>query len=544
MGKRNAMKGFVAGVAVTASVAMSVSAYADSIQKQIAVTYDNIIVKLNGQEAALKDATGATVKPFIYNGTVYLPARAISEAVGLTANYDKTTKTVSLTSTDSTSGAAGTAGTASAGDGKTGTPPEGTPPTGTPPEGTGGGTGSTVDASTLGSATYSLSGGTASKTLETFTATAADASAVKVTNGGVLTLTGVTLGKTGATSSEDNSNFYGLNAALAATAGSTVTLKDSTVTTDADGANAVFATGAGSTINVSGVTINTTANSSRGLDATYTGTVNATNVNITTAGTHSASIATDRGNGTVNVSGGTMNTSGTDSPGIYSTGSINVIGATLTASGSEAAVIEGKNSITLNNTYLSGAAKSGVMLYQSFSGDAEVGTSTFTMNGGALTAYAGPLFYSTNTNAVINLKEAGLTSSSGILLKAAADKWGTSGANGASVTLNADSQTLRGEVTADAISSVALVLSNGSSLSGAIDNANTAKTASLSLDASSSWNVTGDSYLSTFTDSNTTFSNITDNGHTIYYDATASANNWLNGKTIYLSGGGMLTPAS
>lgn len=528
MSKKSTMKGVVVGAAVTASLAMSMSAYADTIQKQIAVTYDDIIVKLNGQETALKDATGATVEPFIYNGTVYLPARAISEAVGLSASYDKATKTVSLTSS----------GESVSTDGKTGTPPEGTPPTGT-----GSSTDSTVDASSLGSATYLLSGSTASKTGDTISATAMGASAVKVTNSGSLTLNGVTLNKTGNTSSEDNSNFYGLNAALLATAGSTITLNDSTISTAATGSNAVLATGAGSTVNVSGVTINTTADSSRGLDATYSGTVNATNTNITTSGTHSVSIATDRGNGTVNVTGGTMNTTGTDSPGIYSTGNITVTNALLTATGSEAAVIEGKNSITLNNTNLSGAKKSGVMLYQSFSGDAEVGTSTFNMTGGSLAAYAGPLFYATNTDAVINLKNAGLTAASGILLNAAADQWGTAGANGASVTLNANAQPLTGDVTADSISSVAVVLSNGSSLSGAIDNANTAKSASLTLDANSTWNVTGDSYLSALITSVADFSNIQDNGYDIYYDASASANSWLGGQTYYLANGGLLTPA-
>ena len=238
-----------------------------------------------------------------------------------------------------------------------------------------------------------------------------------------------------------------------------------------------------------------------------------------------------------------MNTTGTDSPGIYSTGNITVTNALLTATGSEAAVIEGKNSITLNNTNLSGAKKSGVMLYQSFSGDAEVGTSTFNMTGGSLAAYAGPLFYATNTDAVINLKNAGLTAASGILLNAAADQWGTAGANGASVTLNANAQPLTGDVTADSISSVAVVLSNGSSLSGAIDNANTAKSASLTLDANSTWNVTGDSYLSALISSVADFSNIQDNGYDIYYDASASANSWLGGQTYYLANGGLLTPA-
>ncbi|KUP21574.1 stalk domain-containing protein [Paenibacillus sp. DMB5] len=511
MSKKSGMKGFVVGAAVTASLAMSVSAYADTITKKIAVTYDDIIVELNGQETALKDATGATVEPFIYNGTVYLPARAISEAVGLTASYDKTTKTVSLT---------------------------GAVETGSAPEETAG----TADAASLGSATYLLDGSTASKTDESYTAVTTDTSAVKVTAGGALTLNGVTLSKTGGTSSEDNSNFYGLNAALLAAGGSTVSLNDSTITTSANGANAVFATGAGSTVNVSGATITTIEDSSRGLDATYAGTVNATNTNITTAGTHSASIATDRGNGTVKVTGGTMLTTGTDSPGIYSTGTISVTDALITAQGSEAAVIEGKNSITLTNTHLSGAKKSGIMLYQSFSGDAETGTGTLAMTGGSLTAYEGPLFYVTNTDAVINLKNVGLTNNSGILLAASADKWGTTGANGATVTLNADAQPLTGDVTADSISSAQLVLSDGSSLTGALDTANAAKSVSLTLDATSVWNVTADSYLSTLTDGDTTLSNIKDNGYTIYYDASASANSWLAGATITLSGGGRLTP--
>ncbi|WP_342564437.1 stalk domain-containing protein [Paenibacillus sp. FSL R7-0345] len=513
MSKKSGMKGFVVGAAVTASLAMSVSAYADTITKQIAVTYNDIVVTLDGQETALQDATGATVEPFIYNGTVYLPARAISEAVGLTASYDKTTKTVSLTSNGGTS---------------------------TLPQQTAG----TADAASLGSATYLLEGSTASKADDTISAVTTDTSAVKVTAGGVLTLNGVTLSKAGGTSSEDNSNFYGLNAALLAAGGSTITLNDSTLTTSANGANAVFATGAGSTVNVSGVTITTTEDSSHGLDATYTGTVNATNTNITTSGTHSASIATDRGNGTVNVTGGTMLTIGTDSPGIYSTGTISVSDALITSQGSEAAVIEGNNSITLKNTNLSGAKKSGIMLYQSFSGDAEAGTGTLTMTGGSLTAYAGPLFYATNTDAVINLKNTGLSSNSGILLAAGADQWGTKGSNGAAVTLNADAQPLTGDVTADSISSVALVLSNGSSLTGALDTANTAKSVSFTLDATSVWNVTADSYLSVLTDGDTTLSNIKDNGHTIYYDAAASTNSWLAGATITLSDGGRLTPFS
>lgn len=100
---------------------------------------------------------------------------------------------------------------------------------------------------------------------------------------------------------------------------------------------------------------------------------------------HCAALETDRGNGTVNVTNGTMTTAGQGSPGIYSTGDIKVSDAKITATGAEGAVIEGKNSISLTNTTLSGAKLWGVMLYQSFSGDAEIGTSSFKMNDGSLT---------------------------------------------------------------------------------------------------------------------------------------------------------------
>ncbi len=117
----------------------------------------------------------------------------------------------------------------------------------------------------------------------------------------------------------------------------------------------------------------------------------------------------------------------------------------MTATGSEGAVIEGKNSITLNNSTQVGCKKCGSMLYQSFSGDAGVGTSVFTMTGGALTAEVGPLFYANNTRVKIHLNGAQLIANSGTLLYASAGRWGRQGANGADVTLSAENEQLAGK---------------------------------------------------------------------------------------------------
>ena len=228
------------------------------------------------------------------------------------------------------------------------------------------------------------------------------------------------------------------------------------------------------------------------------------------------------------------------SAALISSGSLS--GAALTSMASEVAVIEGKNSITVDDCVMESKSNFGVFIYQSMSGDASPGTGTFTMTRGSLTAEQGPLFYSTNTDAVIKLSGAALSCKSGVLLKAGADQWGNAGANGSNVTLIADSQKLKGDVVLDTISTASVTLKNGSLLEGAVNLAGTAKSVSVTLDSSSIWIVTADSRVSSLSDDDTSLANIRSNGHSIYYDKTQKANAWLDGRTISLQGGGYLTP--
>ncbi len=84
------------------------------------------------------------------------------------------------------------------------------------------------------------------------------------------------------------------------------------------------------------------------------------------------------------------------------------------------------------------------------------------------------------------------------------------------------------------------------SIEGAINADNTAKLVNLTPDATSNWNVTEDSYLTSLTDtggiSGTTITNITGNGHTVYYNVSACPD--LNGQAYTLNGGGYLKQAS
>ena len=374
------------------------------------------------------------------------------------------------------------------------------------------------------------------------TSVSADTSVLAVSDGGRASVKSSKLYKKGDSSSEDQSNFYGLNAIVVTQSGSSADISGSYLWSDAEGANAVFAVGEDATVTVKDTTIVTKGNSSRGLDATLGGSITADNVKIKTSGAHCAPVATDRGGGTVTVDNSTLIASGDGSPCIYSTGDITVTGSKGKATGSQICVVEGKNSITLDRCTLIGAGKNGIMLYQSTSGDAEVGTAVLTANNSTLkTTSAGPMFYITNTDAVINLTGNKLIFTSGVLLDAAGNStnnWGTPGKNGGNVTLNAVKQELSGDITCDEISTVSLDLKS-STFRGAVDADDTGSV-SVALDSTSVWEVTADSYVTSISDSDTSYSNIRSNGHTIYYDKAASPS--LGGRTITLSDGGRLVP--
>lgn len=278
----------------------------------------------------------------------------------------------------------------------------------------------------------------------------------------------------------------------------------------------MFSYGSGTTVNISDSSITTTADNSGGIQTTGGGTTNAENLVVKTSGNSSAAIRSDRGGGSVNVSGGSYTSNGYNSPAVYSTAAIKVSNAALTANNSEALVIEGKNSIALKNCTVSGNMSDtkgsssdenvhSVMIYQSMSGDADVGTSSFSMSGGSLTSNNGDMFYVTNTHCVLKLSDVKLTNkdSEGYLLRvsgnSASHGWGNAGSNGAQVEFTADSQTLNGNIVVDTISTLDMTLKNGSTFTGTInivDNEQNGTAVSnnavVTIKSGCTWNLTGD----------------------------------------------------
>lgn len=357
-----------------------------------------------------------------------------------------------------------------------------------------------------------------SKTFEhqRFDNTTSDQNSFIGKNKASITINSSVFDKTGNTTNDDNSNFRGQNAVVLGIEGSQTSIKNSNITSNSIGSNAVFATGEGSVINVENTNIHTKGDSSRGLDATYKGTVNGKNLTITTEGAHSATLATDRGEGTITAEAAKLTTSGTGSPVIYSTGNITANNVNGVANKSEIGVVEGKNSITLTNSNVTGYHDNGFMLYQSFSGDAESGIARLKAENNTLTTHGTSAFiYVNNTTAEADLTgNTILMPNTTTLVKAAADsRWGKDGENGGHLTLRASNQELSGNIVADSISTIALDMANGSSLVGAINTDNTAKEVTVKLSKDSTWTLTGDSYIKSLTNEDTTGENIHLNGY-------------------------------
>ena len=398
--------------------------------------------------------------------------------------------------------------------------PDGNPPDGNPPQGGPGGPGGqsgqpeSYTAVQMVSEDVHLSG-------LTLASTGTDENALLVTAGNAEVSDSQLSRVSSNSSGGDNASFYGVGAAALVTGGK-LTLSGSSITTDASGGAGVFAYGDG-VISVSDTIISTVQDTSGGIHVAGGGTLYASNLTVTTQGNSAAAIRSDRGGGTMEVDGGSYTSNGSGSPAVYVTADIRISNAALTATGSEALCLEGLNSVSLTDCDLTGNMPDlsqndntwTVILYQSMSGDSEVGKGSFVMEGGSLTSANGGLFYTTNTESEFTLR--------GVRLNAAADSeyllrctgnqnqrgWGQSGRNGADCTFTAAQQEMSGAVVWDSISTLRLNLTEASVWTGSLVQDESCAgdggdgSCSLTIDATSTWIVTGDSVLTNLSNAGT-----------------------------------------
>ncbi len=349
---------------------------------------------------------------------------------------------------------------------------------------------------------------------ETYISEGTDENTVHVYNGAEVFLGDIEAYRNSDDSSGgDNSSFYGVGADLLVSDGIAY-VSGGDYTTDAKGGAGIFAYDKG-TVYAKDSVIRTEQDTSGGVHVAGGGSLYAWNLDVETQGESSAAIRSDRGGGTMVVDDGSYISNGTGSPAVYCTADITTNNAQLTANGSEAVCIEGRNALRLYDCDLKGNMSDNeqndctwnVIVYQSMSGDAEEGNSTFHMVGGSLTAGNGGMFYTTNTECTMLLSDVDITYSdnNAFFLRctgnANARGWGQAGNNGSQCNFTADSQKMLGNIIYDSISTLDFYMTNGSTLTGAvIDDESCAGTGgngycNLYIGADSTWTVTGDSTL-------------------------------------------------
>lgn len=339
----------------------------------------------------------------------------------------------------------------------------------------------TGDAETLGSGTYS-------SFLE-------DETALLISSG-ALESTGLQIDKTGDTENPEEALSYGLNAAVHVRDAGSATLTDALLTTNGLGATGVFCTGDGSSAILSG-----------GL--------------LSTAGEASPAIAALDG-AAVRLQDAELLTDGTQSPCLLVRTGARIEATGVRANATESSMLElSGGSVTLDNCAFSGR---GARLSNS---------ATLSATGGSLAAQTGDaLFTLESGEATVSLTGVSLTlPEGGALLSTLSGR----------LSLVCSFQALEGNLTAADGATLSVTLQNNSTFTGSV-SADERTRLSLSLDATSRWFVTGDSYIEALSDADATLQNIESNGFTIYYNSENEANAWLGSKPYALPGGGYLSP--
>lgn len=296
--------------------------------------------------------------------------------------------------------------------------------------------------------------------------------------------------------------------------GETETLKEEYTTTDSDKSAILVENGGNATIE--GATISKT-----GGDSTNT-------ENSEFYGINSGILVTQ--NSTATIKNATIETNAKGSNAVFSTGTdskIYINDSKINTTGSS-------SSRGLDATYGGYIEAENVEITTqggscaTLATDRGEGTGTFTATNSNLSIQANskyyktaPMFFITNTDAIINLKNCQLTYGSNTLISnKGTTEWGTTGTNGGNLTLNAENQTLKGNIEIDNISTLKMNLTN-SQYTGTINGEQTAKQIDIKIDSNTKIKLTGNSYITSLEDEDTTYSNIDFNEYTLYVNGTA-----------------------
>ena len=89
--------GLLLAISLTMFFGLSLTVRASNVRKTLDVVYRDVKIVIDGIQITPRDVNGTFVEPFIYQGTTYLPVRAVTEALGEEVGWNQDTGAVSIT---------------------------------------------------------------------------------------------------------------------------------------------------------------------------------------------------------------------------------------------------------------------------------------------------------------------------------------------------------------------------------------------------------------------------------------------------------------
>lgn len=382
---------------------------------------------------------------------------------------------------------------------------------------------------------------------KTLTVAKNDTSVVVITENSQVNISGSTVIKNGYSTDLYQSSFYGLNAAVNIANASTAYLRNVNVTVHNGAAN-VYVYGNNSYAFISDSSLYSSGPVSHGLYAAGYGTVVGKNLRHYSGAYRSSSFAGDSPKGYVYVYDSIAHTAGIGSAIFYGQGTVyaeNIVGHAQQA---PIAFLDGSQ-IDIHESDLTAGLLAGAVI---FSSGARQSGSEISFTNSRLTVLpdeAAGLWFG-NVIASASLVRSQINTNSGILVIANCSQvtqdfdYFADSTAAAEATITVSESTLSGDLVAYNGSSISWSLGNYSTWTGKAYSGYGNASFSVSLDASSSWILTGHTVVTEFTDADTTLSNVHSAGYNLYYDSGSAHNSWLKGTTKKINGGGYLKPAS
>lgn len=325
----------------------------------------------------------------------------------------------------------------------------------------------------------------------------------------------------------------GLNSALVIL-DSDLKMDNTELTTDGVSAHGIFGRHKNTFIDINNSKILTLKDNSYGLLLRTDTDANVSNTSITTTLRESHGVYITKAK--IDIDNSNIKTLNENSYALYINGEATVIDSIITADKSDAIFIEDSGNLKVENSEIS-TDKITILRNNEITSELPA---TLTINGGKIIS-KNILFDIFNNKTIINLSNVKINNNE-ILLKTSKKEDTKTNLPGSSIELNANNQTLVGDIIIDSMSSLVINLKNHSKLTSSLNSDNIAKNISFNISADSILTLTKDAYIHSFINEDDNLTNIIDNGFNIYYDKNNLDNAYLNGEAYELKNGGKLMP--